>query len=237
MAYNFLGLVNHVNERVNEVQLTEANFASATNFYSTAKQSVNAALRHINTQTFEWPFNHITAEETLSEGVTRYPFPYDAKSIDFDTFRIKRDDTLGNRTSKLKLISYEEYLDSFVDQEYNTTKYDLPTYVFRAPDGTFGLVPAPDKAYEVVYEYYRLPIDLNLPTDVPDVPEHFKHVIVDGAMYYVYLFRNSQEEAQLSYQLFTQGLDAMRTIYVNRYDYLRDTVIHRGSQQSGYFRG
>ena len=38
----------------------------------------------------------------MTAGVVRYAFPTDAKTIDFDSFRIKRDDTLGNDTKRLK---------------------------------------------------------------------------------------------------------------------------------------
>lgn len=236
MAYNYLGLVNDINQRVNETQLSEANFASASGFYSTAKQSVNSAIRHINTQEFEWPFNHVLAEDTLAVGTTRYPFPSDAKTVDFDSFRIKRDATLGNATQKLNLVSYEEYLETSVDQEYNTSGYSLPRSVFRTPDSQFGVTPAPNQAYEVVYEYYRLNSDLILATDTPEIPEQFRHVIVDGAMYYTYLFRNSPDEAQLSYNLFTQGIKSMRTLYINRYDYVRSTIVPIHSSSTGYDR-
>ena len=47
MAYDYLGLVNDVNRRLNEVELTAANFASTTGYYSFAKDAVNASLRHI----------------------------------------------------------------------------------------------------------------------------------------------------------------------------------------------
>jgi len=228
MAYNFLGLVNNINERVNETPLTEANFASATGFYSTAKQAINSAVRHINSQQYEWPFNHVTAEDVLTAGMTRYPYPYDAKTVDFDTFRVPADTTLGNSTRKLRILSYEDYLETYLDHEYNTDKNALPWGVFRTPDGGFGLVPTPDQDYELVYEYYRNPVDLQLATDVPGIPEQFRHVLIDGAMYYVYLFRNSTDEAQLTYQLFDGGVKSMRSLYVNRYDYLRDTVIERG---------
>ena len=53
MAYNFLGLVNEVNRRLNEVELTSANFDSATGFYSHAKDAVNASIRYINQSEFE----------------------------------------------------------------------------------------------------------------------------------------------------------------------------------------
>ena len=225
MAYDFLGLVNDLNERVNETPLTTSNFSSAQGFYSTAKQAVNSSIRHINTQQFEWPFNHVTFEGNLSEGTTRYPYPYDAKTVDFDTFRIPADSGLGNSTKKLSILTYEDYLENYVDHEYSPERRSLPWGVFRTPDGGFGVVPTPDQDYPLVYEYFQTSFDLILPTDVPDIPEQFRHVITDGAMYYVYMFRNSGEEAQVTYNLFTQGLKSMRSLYVNRYDYLRDTVI------------
>ena len=59
MAYNFLGLVNAMNRRLNEVELTSSNFATATGFYSQAKDAVNAAIRYINQSEYFWSFNHM----------------------------------------------------------------------------------------------------------------------------------------------------------------------------------
>lgn len=227
MAYDFLGLVNDVNRRLNEVELTSANFAGALGYYAQAKDAVNSAIRHINFEQFEWPFNHVTQEEDLSAGVTRYPFPSDTKSVDMDTFRIKANSTFNNKTQKLKVLSYEEYLDKYVDQEYNSTVTEIPRYVFKTPDMGYGVSPAPNEDYEVVYEYYRVPVDLIEVTDVPSVPEVFRHVINDGAMYYAYMFRSDLEASQISLQRFQQGIKDMRTIYINRYDYVRSTVIER----------
>lgn len=227
MAYNFLSLVNDVNRRLNEVELNSSNFSGAIGYYAQAKDAVNSAIRHINFEQFEWPFNHVTQEETLSPTVTRYQFPADLKSVDMDTFRIKASTTLNNTTQKLRILSYEEYLDKYVDQEYNTQANDMPRYVFKTPDMGYGVSPAPDKAYEIVYEYYRVPVDLDSATDIPTVPEVFRHVINDGAMYYAYMFRSDLEASQLSLQKFQQGLKDMRTIYINRYDYVRSTVVER----------
>ena len=136
MAYDYLGLVNDVNRRLNEVELTAANFANATGEYSMIKDAVNSAIRYINQQEYEWPFNHVEAEETLTAGTVRYAFPADAKTIDFDSFRIKRNDTFNNATKKLNLMSYEEYLEKYVDYEYNTNTNvrALPEYIFRTLD-------------------------------------------------------------------------------------------------------
>jgi len=86
MAYDYIGLVNEVNRRLNEVELTSGNFTTAKGFYSQIKDSVNSSIRDINQTHYEWPFNHVLAEDTLTAGTTRYGFPNDAGSIDFDTF-------------------------------------------------------------------------------------------------------------------------------------------------------
>ena len=229
MAYNFLGLVNDVNRKLNEVELTSVNFDAATGFYSAAKDSVNSAIRFINQSAYEWPFNHVEAEDTLSAGDVRYALPSDVKTVDFDSFRIKRNNALGNDTRKLRIISYEDYLERFVDAEYSadTTIRGVPDYVFRTPSQQYGVYPPPNAAYTLVYEYYRLPVDLLKYTDVPSLPEQFRSIIIDGAMHYAYFFRGNSQDATIHLQKFEDGIKNMRSIYINRYEYVRDTrVMH-----------
>lgn len=226
MTYNFLGLVNDVNRRLNEVELTQANFAGAVGFYATAKDAVNSAIREINQEQFEWPFNHVTYEQVLTPGQVRYNFQSGTKTLDMDSFRLKRNDTLGNETVRLKLLSYEEYLDKYVDYEYNTDEgvRTIPKYVFRTPSLEFGVVPPPDKAYSVDYEFYSNPPALSLYSDAPTVPEEFRYVIIDGAMVHAHTFRGDNESSELSRRAFKEGIKSLRSIYVNRYEYLRSTV-------------
>lgn len=229
-TYNYLGLVNDVNRRLNEVELKQATFDGAIGYYASVKDAVNSSIRHINQSQFEWPFNHAEAEDVLTEGQVRYAFPSDMKTADMDSFRIKRSEEFNNETRKLKILSYEEYLEKYVDDEYNEDNESirtLPQFVFRSPDLSFGVVPPPDEPYELVYEYYRLPVDLQKAEDVPTIPEQFRHVIVEGAMYYTYQFRGDLETASLSLQKFNQGIEDMRTIYINRYDYVRSSMITR----------
>jgi len=229
MAYNFLSLVNDVNRRLNEVELNESNFDSAIGFYSSIKDGVNSSVRYINQVAYEWPFNHETQQEPLNVGEVRYFLPYDLKTLDMDSFRIKRNDNLNVSTQKLRNISYEEYLSKYVDAEYDrkTSSYGVPRYVFKTPSLEYGVYPAPDKEYEIVYEYYKLPVDMIKATDSPSIPEQFRYVINEGSMYYAYSFRGDLESAQLSFQKFNQGVESMRSIYINRYDYVRSTVIER----------
>lgn len=238
MAYNFLGLVNDINKRLNEVELTSANFATAAGFYGQAKDAVNAAISDINQLQHEWAWNHTETEETLTAGVTRYAFPTDAKVVDMDSFRLVRDDTFNNNTVKLRVISYEEYLEKFVDQEYSTddSLKDVPQYVFRAPGLEFGVVPAPKENYKLVYEYYRQTVDLVNATDVPDIPEMYRNVINDGSMYYAYMFRSNEQAASIAKSKFEQGIKSLRIMLINRYEYVRSTALQSNKKYTAGFR-
>lgn len=224
MAYNYLGLVNDCNKRLNEVALTTTDFAITTGYYSFVKDAVNTAVRHINQEEFEWPWNHVEETLTLTAGTSRYPFPEDAKTIDMETFRIKRSATLENGTEHLKKLSYEEYLEKYVDQEYDTdtSNRGVPRHIVRTPSRELILVPEPDKAYELVYEYYRLGYEMELHDDVPVLPEAYRHIIVAGAMSLVYQFRSDTQMAQMAKQDFENGIKYLRTIHINRTDAIRD---------------
>ena len=66
MAYNYLGLVNDVNRRLNEVELTSSNFDSAIGEYAMVKDAINSSIRYINQHEFGFPFNHDTETKTLT---------------------------------------------------------------------------------------------------------------------------------------------------------------------------
>ena len=226
MAYNYLELVNDVNRRLNEVELTSSNFATATGYYSFAKDSVNSAIRHIQQEEFEWPWNHVEETETLTAGTVRYSYPYDAKTINMNSFRIKRSDSLNIGTIKLKIMSYEEYLEKYIDNEYNTDDKGTPTHIIRTPSREYIIYPNPDKAYELVYEYYTVATDLELHSDVPNLPEEYRYLIIDGAMFYVYQFKGDMQASSVAGQKFSQSLKNLRSLHINRTDYVRDTRVH-----------
>jgi hypothetical protein len=231
---NFLSLVNDVNGRLNEVPLTSANFATAQGFYSQAKEAVNASLRDINQDSFEWPFTHTTEEMALVANQVRYPYPANSKTINFDSFRVKGSEPLNIMTTRLRQLDYEEFLDKAADSEVFPEKYaEIPRMVFRAPDLKFGVFPPPREAYTLVYEYYVLPDPLVNWDDTPYLPQQFRHILVDGAMYYAFLFRGDAEGAAVSLDKFRMGVSNMRKIYQNRYEYVRSGY----TPKSGVTRG
>lgn len=226
MAYNFLGLVNDVNARLNEVKLTETNFASAGGFYNVAKEAVNASLRQISQMPHEWPFHHNTHTETLVANQVRYAKPADCKVLAMDTFRIKGDAAKSVQTKRLEVIDYEEYLHNYGDADFNPTNYaSVPTLVFKTPDFNYGVFPPPISDYELVFEYYILHSDLENATDVPALPESFRHVIVDGAMVHCYDFRGDIESSAKVDVKYKEGIKILRSVYQNRYEYLTSTFI------------
>ena len=235
MAYNYLGLVNEVNRRLNEVELSTTNFSSTLGFHSQVKDSVNASIQEIDQEYPHWPYNFVEQEDTLSTGVSRYSFPANSTVVDFETFRIKESDTLNNRTQKLKVLRYEEYLERFVEQEYtsDTSLYNVPVFVCKAPGLEYVLSPAPDKAYTVVYEYYLTSVEMTDSTDVPKIPEIYRNVIVDGSMYYAYMFRGNTQDALVAKEKFQAGLKNMRIVLINENTYVRSTMLTR-SQRSTY---
>lgn len=244
--YNFLELVNKVCRRFNEAELTSSNFSSssARGFYAAAKDAVNASIRDINQSHFQWPWNHITYSETLGVGQLRYAFQADAKNVDFDTFRIRKNQSFGNTTIKLEKVDYEEWLEAHADSEYSTQGSfssafssafattigeAVPRFVFQTQDLKYGVWPIPDKAYILDYEYFALPVDLEDYDDVPSVPESFAHVILYGALMHMYSFRDDIEGFDRYRTLFEDGVGNLRTLYINRYDSIRDRRVQRNT--------
>jgi hypothetical protein len=224
MAFNYIGLVNDCVVRLNETAVTSGDFATARGFYPAIKEAVNSAIRHINQAHFAWSFNHNKEEMDLEPGVSRYALVENMKYVDFGSFRLQRNTALDvGEGRRLTQLTYSEYLDKFIDQEYetDTTKGSSPKYVVRTPDEEFIVVPMPDQEYTIEYEYFMEPAELVNATDVPTIPERFRHVIIDGAMYYAYMFRDNIEMANISQSKFEQGVKHMRTLLVNEYAYFR----------------
>jgi hypothetical protein len=101
----------------------------------------------------------------------------------------------------------------------------VPVNVVQAPSLEFILTPEPDKAYELIYEYYNFSADLVLNTDTTIIPDRFKHVITDGAMHYAYLFRGNTQDALVAKEKFDEGIKHMRSMLINRTRYVRSYMI------------
>ena len=227
MAYTYLDITNEVIARMNEVALTSANFTAARGFQVQCKNAVNDSINYINQREFGWPFTHATTTQVLVAGQTRYTIPTDAQSVDYDTFRISKDDALAVAGITLRILDYKEYTQKYIEQETTTGVGAVPIYVFRSPDNNYGLFPYPDKAYELKLEYYKKPTALSAHGDVPTIPEQYRQVIVDGATAYAYQYRGEAQQYGINFARFEDGIKQMQTLLINRADYVRSTYIPR----------
>ena len=225
MAYDFLGLTNEVLARMNEVVFTATNFTAARGYQIQCQNAVNDAINYINQREFGWPFSHSTQTETLVASQTRYTVPTGTQHVDYETFRISKDNTLGVDATTLRVLDYKEYVDKYIGQETSSGVGGVPNFVFRTPDNNYGLYPYPDKAYVLKYEFYSRPTALAAATDVPTVPEQFRQVIADGATAYAYQYRGEAQQYGLNFTRFEEGIKHMQSILLNRTDYVRSTYL------------
>ena len=121
MSGTYLSLTNTTLARLNEVQLTSSNFTNARGIQVQAQNAVNESIRFINQREFNYPFNHSTETKTLTAGVVRYSIPTSTKTIDYNTFRIVKDADLGNSGYKLRILDYNDYINSYITQEDEIT--------------------------------------------------------------------------------------------------------------------
>ena len=108
MAESYLTLTNKVISKLNEVALTSANFTSARGIQIQCQDAINEAIRYINQTDYNYPFNHATANQTLTAGVVRYSLPSSTKVVDYNTFRLVKDSDLSSSGGKLKLLNYND---------------------------------------------------------------------------------------------------------------------------------
>ena len=225
MAYDFLGLTNEVLARMNEVVLTATNFTAARGYQIQCQNAVNDAINYINQREFGWPFSHSTQTETLVASQTRYTVPTGTQHVDYETFRISKDNTLGVDATTLRVLDYKEYVDKYIGQETSSGVGGVPNFVFRTPDNNYGLYPYPDKAFTLKYEFYSRPTALAAATDVPTVPEQFRQVIADRPTAYAYQYRGEAQQYGLNFTRFEEGIKHMQSILLNRTDYVRSTYL------------
>ena len=108
----------------------------------------------------------------------------------------------------------------------------VPRFIVRTLDNNFLLFPFPNRAYTLKFDYFAFPTDLSAHGDTTTIPARFDPVIIDGATAYVYQYRGETTQYQLNFSRFEQGIKNMQSLLVNKYEYVRSTMIQ---QPTGYF--
>ena len=113
----------------------------------------------------------------------------------------------------------------------------VPRQIVRTPDNNYVLYPYPDKQYTLVFDYFTFPSDLSAHGDTTTVPDRFGPVIVDGATAYVYMYRGEQNQYQLNFERFQQGIKNMQSLLINKFDYVRSPMIVRPGSSMNFTSG
>lgn len=227
MPSTYLTLCNLVLRRLNEVEISSAEFGSVRGVQALVKDSVKTAIAKINQAEFEWPFNAAEHTQQLVQGQSEYIWPDTFKVSDWNSFQIIKDESLNVNFTTLKLIDRDVWYAQHRDADYNagSAGRGTPVYVFPSHGNGFGVTPSPDKDYQVRFRYYQNYADLTYYNDQTRIPTSFDSVVVDGALYHLYMFKDNIESAQAAFLSFEKGLKDLQTLYINNYEYVRDTRV------------
>lgn len=198
----YLEMVNITLRDINEVPLTAANFTVARGLQDFTKEAVNRALLDIINFSDEWPWLvNVSLDATASpktNSITtvdkQIQYPVVATdTIDWDTF--VSTDANGNR-ERLKYISYPGYLDL---SERND-RAGKPSHVYRSIDSQdAGFWPTPGtEIVTITFISWKDPVLLSLSTDTIPFPDRWYPTLISRARYYVWMFRENVEQAQVA---------------------------------------
>jgi len=225
MPSTYITLCNQVLRRLNEVEISQSDFANVRGIQALVKDSVKAAVAKINQAEFEWPFNAAEHTQTLVAGQSEYTWPDYYKISDWNSFQLQKNDALDVDFTTLTYMDRDEWYAKHRDDDYKAGSAGKaqPTHVFPGHGNGFGVTPSPDKAYSVRFRYYLNYSDITDFDDVTRIPSSFDTVIVDGALYHLYMFKDNLEAAQAAFIAFERGIKDLQTLYINNYEYIRDT--------------
>lgn len=223
----FIQLVNKTLRRLNEVEIAEAEFGTVRGVQALAKDAIRNSVAKINQAEFTWPFNAAEHEMALAKGQEEYSWPAGFKVADWDSFQIQKDTALNIDYKTLKFISRDEWYRRYRDEDYNSGAdgRDVPEYVFPSHGTGFGVTPSPNENYSIRFRYYLSQVDLELASDLPRIPEAYEHIIVEGALYTMYMFRDNLEAASAAATIFQQGVKEMQSLLINKYNQMYDTRV------------
>ena len=228
----FIDLTNQLLRRLNEVEISPADFASVRGVQATAKDAIKNSIAKINQAEYEWPFNAAEHTQVLATGQEEYSWPQYFKTADWNSFFIQKNVNLGVATAQLRFIGRDEYYKNYkaLDDDSGYTGRGVPEFVAQGFGNGYIVTPSPAQAFTVKFRYYMNHTDLVAYDDTTRIPPSFDSVIVEGALMQMYMFRDNMESAGISAQLYQQGVKEMQGILINQYGSVTDTRIIRAKR-------
>lgn len=237
MPSTYMDLTNRLLRRVNDVEVSQANFISAKGIQGAAKDYVLDTVREINNSRIDWPFNAVEHTQQLLVGIEEYAWPLQFTAADWDSFQIQKNDTFNIKHRSLRSISREEWYENFRDLDYDseTVGLNIPIYCFPSHGQGWGVSPSPDKEYTIKYRYYKNPAELVNYDDQVTIPTKFDYVIMAGALYYMYLFKENPDGADRIKEKYKEGIRDMVNAFLPNPEYAYDTRVPQVGGGGGFY--
>ena len=233
MPTTFLDLTNKLLLGLGEVTVTQTEFPSVRNVQAAAKSFILDAVDEINSREHEWPFNYGTATQVCTVGQTLYPFTSLSTTVDWESFRIQKNDTLNTHTIPLQFVNKDKWykFGRPNDDDAGADGRGVPRVIFATNSGGFGISPSPNEAYTILYNRWVEPTRMVLFDDTPTIPSRFDYVIIDMALIRFNRMKDNVDQIQLSDSRAERSLSTMRAHLMNKQDKMESTVVNFGDRR------
>lgn len=239
MSSTFLELTNKLLRRLGEVELTIAEFPSARNVQSAAKDFIIDALDEIDSIETEWMFNQQTTTQLLTIGQEEYALPTSpivGAVVNWESFRVVKDGTYNlGRTTPLVWIKRDEYVRYLEgdDRDAGVSGLRMPRFIAPGIGKTFLVSPSPDKTYTVAYDYFAKSPRMTLYDDTHNIPVEYDYVVIEFALKNFYMNKDNIALAQEQRDRANRALTTMRHTQANIQDYMTSSMSNFGGYQTG----
>lgn len=225
----YLNLTNELLRRMGEVVMDATDFDGARNVQALAKTAINSSVREILHSAQEWPFLLSIETQMLTKGVGLYDFPTNTSSVNWDSFYLKQHPVINNSPLRLNIITYVDYLKNRRprDDANGENGEGAPQVVYQTNDLKFGVSPPPSTNFEIEYQYFSYPDDMVSDSDLCIVPSRFDNVVIDGAMFYMLMYRSNEQGAAIYRDKFDMGIRSMRRLLMDDPLYVTSTALNR----------
>ena len=226
----YLEMVNLGLEEINETPMTSGQFTLARGVQRYAKGAVNKAYKDISNESIEWPWlasavARVEGTEVLEvvPGTQWYDIASPDIEVDWHTFYMTdKDPSVSSEiepdvSKTLIYLTYEQWsrTSRAYDSQRTTITRGVPDYVIRHPNGKIGFSKVPDKAYFMEYLTWVSSVSFSSATDVIPFPEEFNNTLQHRVAYYLWKFRENQEQASASNNDYDKTLASMKRILLS----------------------
>ena len=191
---NYLALAQRLRRKCRVSGNGPTALTGQTEEYNRLLDWVNEAWILIQRTHTDWRWMRASASAQTVQGQATYSPTTDFKLKDFGYWALdyENDDTFRNyitaagTTTEIfmaLMADYDQWRDTYLYGALRTS-YTRPIVYALAPDDSIACGPIPLAGYTLIGDYYRVPTELVLATDVPAMPAQFHMAIVYRAMMY-----------------------------------------------------